>query len=171
MKPTLGQQLDIQARRLVPAAVTFALVLLAAAPLHVPGLARIMPLLALIGVYHWTAYRPDLMTAQVVFAIGLFQDIIGGGPLGLHAAIFLLVHGGIVSQARFFVGKGFVVLWFGFALMSAAAAVIAWVVMVLFNTALMDPWALFYQYLLTVGVFPILSRLFLRWHPALVAGS
>lgn len=171
MKPTLGQQLDIQARRLVPAAVTLALVLLAAVPLHVPGLARIMPLLALIGVYHWTAYRPDLMTVPVVFTIGLFQDIVGGGPLGLYAAVFLLVHGGIVSQARFFVGKGFVVLWFGFALMSAAAAVIAWVVMVLFNTALMDPWAPLYQYLLTLGVFPILSRLFLRWHPTLVAGS
>ncbi|MCC7017040.1 MAG: rod shape-determining protein MreD [Rhodospirillales bacterium] len=171
MKPTFGQRMDIQARRLVPAAVTLALVLLAAVPLHVPGLARIMPLLALIGVYHWTAYRPDLMTAPVVFAIGVFQDIVGGGPLGLYAAVFLLVHGGIVSQARFFVGKGFVVLWFGFALMSAAAAVIAWVVMVLFNTALMDPWTLLYQYLLTLGVFPILSRLFLRWHPALAAGN
>ena len=169
MKPTLGQQLDTQARRLVPAAATLALILLAAVPSHVPGLARIMPLLALIGVYHWTAYRPDLMPARVVFAIGLFQDIVGGGPLGLYAAVFLLVHGGVVSQARFFVGKGFVVLWFGFVLMSAAAAAVAWVVTVLFHTALVDPSALFYQYLLTLGVFPILSRLFLRWHPVLVA--
>jgi rod shape-determining protein MreD len=171
MKPTLGQRLDLQARRLVPAAATLALVLLAAMPLHVPGLARIMPLVALIGVYHWTAYRPDLMPAGAVFAIGLFQDIISGGPLGLYAAVFLLVHGGIVSQARFFVGKGFVVLWFGFGLMSAAASLIAWVVTVVLNAALMDPWAPIYQYLLTLGVFPILSRLFLRWHPSLVAGS
>ncbi|MSP80558.1 MAG: rod shape-determining protein MreD [Rhodospirillales bacterium] len=171
MKPTLGQQLDTQARRLVPAATTLILVLLAAVPSHVPGLARIVPLLALIGVYHWTAHRPDLMPARVVFAIGLFQDIIGGGPLGLYAAVFLLVHGGIVFQARFFVGKGFVVLWFGFALMSAAAAAAAWVVTALFHAALVDPTALVYQYLLTLGTFPILSRLFLRWHPVLVAES
>ena len=171
MKPTLARQLDTQARRLMPAATTLALVLLAAMPSHLPGLARIMPLLALIGVYHWTAHRPDLMPARVVFAIGLFQDIVGGGPLGLYAAVFLLVHGGIVSQARFFVGKGFIVLWFGFALMSAAAAMTAWVVTALFNAALVDSRALFYQYLLTLGMFPVLSRLFLRWHPSLVAGS
>lgn len=171
MKPTLGQQLDTQARRLVPAAAAVALVLLSAMPLHVPGLARVMPLLALVGVYHWSAYRPDLMPAPVVFALGLFQDIVGGGPLGLYAAVFLLVHGGVVSQARFFVGKGFAVLWFGFALMAGAGAVVAWVATALFNAALVDAWALLYQYLLTLGVFPILSRLFLRWHPSLVAGS
>lgn len=169
MKSSLGQRLDNQARRLAPIAVTFVLVLLSAMPLHVPGLARIMPMLALIGVYHWTAYRPDLMPAPAVFAIGLFQDIVGGGPLGLYAAVFLLVHGGIVAQARFFVGKGFVVLWFGFALMAAAASLIAWVATMLFNAALMGPRALVYQYLLMVGVYPILSLWFLRWHSRLAA--
>jgi rod shape-determining protein MreD len=169
MKPSLGQRLDAQARRLAPAAVTFALVLLAAVPSHVPGLARIMPLLALIGVYHWTAYRPDLLPAPAVFAIGLFQDIVGGGPLGLYAAVFLLVHGGVVSQARFFVGKGFVVLWFGFALMMAGASTIAWVATMLFNVALVDPRALVYQYLLTLGAYPILTLVFLRWHSHLAA--
>ena len=171
MKPTLGQRLDTQARRLAPFAVTLVLVLIAAVPLHVPGLARIMPLLALIGVYHWSGYRPDLMGARAVFAIGLFQDIIGGGPLGLYAAVFLFVHGAIVTQARFFVGKGFVVLWFGFAVMSAAAAAGAWIVTMLINVALVDPSALLYQYLLTLGLFPILSRLFLRWHPTLAVES
>ena len=171
MKPTLGQRLDIQARRLAPFAVTLVLVIISAVPMHVPGLARIMPILALIGVYHWSAYRPDLMPARAVFAIGLFQDIVGGRPLGLYAAVFLFVHGGIVSQARFFVGKGFVVLWFGFATMSAAASVGAWIVTMLFNAALVNPSALLYQYLLSLGVFPILSRLFLRWHPILVVES
>lgn len=171
MKPTLGQRLDAQARRMAPVAITFALVLLAVVPLHVPGLARIMPLLALIGVYHWTAYRPDLMPAAAVFAIGLFQDIVGGGPLGLYAAVFLLVHGGIVSQARFFVGKGFVVLWIGFALMLAGASLFAWVAAMLFNATLVHPRSLVYQYLLTLGAYPILSLLFLRLHSSLATDN
>lgn len=171
MKPSLGQRLDTQARRLAPVAITFVLVLLAAMPLHVPGLARVMPLLALIGVYHWTAYRPDLMPAPAVFAIGLFQDTVGGGPLGLYAAVFLLVHVGIVSQARFFVGRGFVVLWFGFAVMTAGTSLIAWVATMLFNTALLDPRALVYQYLLTLGVYPVLTLLFLRWHSSLAEAN
>jgi rod shape-determining protein MreD len=171
MKPTLGQRLDAQARRLAPVAITFMLVLLAAVPSHVPGLARIMPLLALIGVYHWTAYRPDLMPARAVFAIGLFQDIVGGGPLGLYAAVFLLVHGAIVWQARFLVGKGFGMLWIGFALMSAGAALFAWIAAMLLNAALIDPLGLFYQYLLTLGVYPVLSSLFLRWHSILATGG
>ena len=171
MKTSFGQRLDVQARRLAPVAVTFVLVLLAAMPLHVPGLARVMPLLPLIGIYHWTAYRPDLMPAPAVFAIGIFQDIIGGGPLGLYAAVFLLVHGGVVSQARFFVGKGFVVMWFGFALMMAAASMITWVTTMVFNMALVGPRALVYQYLLTLGTYPILSLLFLRWHSSLAAES
>lgn len=167
MKPTLGQRLDAQARRLAPVAITFVLVLLAAVPSHVPGLAQIMPLLALIGVYHWTAYRPDLMPARAVFAIGLFQDIVGGGPLGLYTAVFLLVHGAIVSQARFFVGKGFGMLWIGFAVMSAGAALIAWFTAMVLNAAFIDPRSLVYQYLLTLGIYPILSMLFLRWHSSL----
>jgi rod shape-determining protein MreD len=167
MKPSLSRRLDAQARRMVPVASTFVLVLLAAVPLHVPGLARVMPLLALIGIFHWTAYRPDLMPASAVFAIGLFQDIVGGGPVGLYAAVFLLVHIGVVARARFFVGRGFVMLWFGFALVAAVAGIAAWIGTMLFNVAVVDPRALFYQYLLTLGIYPVLSLVFVRWHPSL----
>lgn len=169
MKPPFGQQLDTLARRLTPAAVTLGLVLLAAMPVHVPGFAQVMPLLPLVGVYHWTLYRPDLMPARAVFLIGLFHDAIGGGPIGFYAAIFLIAHGVTLSQARFFVAKGFAVLWFGFAAVAAGAAVLAWATAMLFYGTLPGVWAPLFQYALTVGVFPFLSRLFLRWQQGLLA--
>ena len=169
MKPTFGQRLDTLARRIAPAAATLFLVLLAAMPLHIPGFARVMPLLPLIGIYHWTLYRPDLMPGRAVFLIGLMQDIIGGGPLGFYAAIFLVAHGATLSQSRFFVGKGFAVLWVGFTAVAAGAAILAWAVMSLFSGTPVAAGALLFQYLLTAGVFPILSRIFLRWQQGMLA--
>lgn len=167
MKPSLGQQLDTLARRLFPSAVTLFLVLLAAIPLHIPGFARVAPILALIGIYHWTLYRPDLMPARAVFLIGLLQDIVGGGPLGLYTTVFVIAYGITMSQARFFSGKGFVVLWAGFAAVALAATVLAWLIAAFMEGELFDVGAPLLQWILTVGIFPALSRLFLRWQPVL----
>ena len=169
MKPTFGQRLDMLARRIAPAAATLFLVLLAATPLHIPGFVQVMPLLPLIGIYHWTLYRPDLMPGRAVFLIGLMQDIVGGGPLGFYTAVFLVAHGVTLSQSRFFVGKGFAVLWVGFAVVAAGAAIVAWAAMALLSGTLVAASAPLFQYLLTVGVFPILSRMFLHWQRGMLA--
>ena len=46
---------------------------------------------------------------------------------------------------------------------AAGAAVESWLLVSAFNTAFLNPEAALYQYVVTVGVFPILAWGFLRW--------
>ena len=51
------------------------------------------PLLALVPVYFWCLVRPDLMTpAAALFAIGIAEDVLSGGPPGVWTLAFVLTY-------------------------------------------------------------------------------
>ena len=166
MKPSLWIRLDLLARSLTPFVLTMILVMIILVPLPIPGYARVVPLLPLIGIYHWTIFRPDLMPAYAVFVIGVLLDALTGMPIGVNALTFLVVYGVVLSQRRFFVGKSFVILWLGFALVAAGQALMSWVLVSAYNVMLISPHALSFQYLLTLGCFPLFAWIFLRWQGA-----
>src|SRR3989338_4961778 len=118
MRPSFWHRLDVWARRLTPFGLTLILVLAGVVPFYVPGYARVIPLLPLMAIHHWTINRPELMPAYAVFIIGILQDILTGIPIGISAVVFLGVHGVVRSQQRFFTGKSFAVVWLGFALVA-----------------------------------------------------
>jgi rod shape-determining protein MreD len=166
MKRTQWQRLDVYARQLTPFALTMALVIVSVLPTHVPGLARVAPMLALMAVYYWAIYRPDLLPAYAVFALGLLQDSLSGTPMGVQAVVFLTVYGVLLTQRRFFAGKSFVIVWLGFAVVAAGAAAETWILVSAFHVTLMEPTAVLYQYAVTAGAFPLLAWLLIRWHHA-----
>ena len=163
MKPAFWHKLDLWARWLTPFGLTVVLLIVGVVPLHVPGLGVVVPWLPLMAVYHWAIYRPELLPAYAVFVIGVLEDILTGLPLGVNAVVFLLVYGGGLSQRRFFVGKSFYILWLGFALVAGAASVANWVLVSLWNVTMLMPHALFFQFLTTVGLYPILAWVLMRW--------
>jgi rod shape-determining protein MreD len=166
MKRAWWDKLDVIARNMTPFGLTVFLVILAQVPLQIPGFARVAPVLPLIAIYHWAVFRPELMPAYLVFLIGLLNDILAGTLMGLSSIMFLVVYGIIASQRRFFVGKTFAVLWLGFAVVSVVASLVGWALVSIIETTIIDPRATFFQYLLTVGFFPLLAWMFLRWQKA-----
>jgi rod shape-determining protein MreD len=80
--------------------------------------------------------------------------------------VFLTVYGVVLSQRRFFAGKSFAVYWFGFAVVSLLASFESWVLASVWNLALIDFNAVTFQYLLSLGIFPIVAWIFLRWQQA-----
>lgn len=166
MKPSFWQRLDRWARRLTPVGLTLLLVVLNVIPFQVPGFARIVPVFALIAVHHWAIYEPELMPAYAVFLIGVLQDMLSGVPLGVNALVFLAVYGAVVWQRRFFVGKSFMITWLGFAVVGAGAMALSWLLVSAIHLIVVDPRALVYQYLLTLGFFPLLAWVFMRWQQA-----
>jgi rod shape-determining protein MreD len=166
MKPTFWQRLDLLARNLTPFALTLLLLVIGLVPLHLPGFSRVAPMLALAAVYHWSIYRPDLLPASAVFVLGVLQDLLAGAPVGLHAVIFLAVFGLVASQRRFLVRKPFVLVWLGFALVGIGATLGTWLLLMAYHWTLVSPRPAAYQYLLTVGLYPALAWLFLRWQQA-----
>jgi rod shape-determining protein MreD len=157
------QRIDHVARQLMPLALTALLVIAGAVPYHIPGLARVMPVLPLMAVYHWTVYRPDVMPPWAIFLVGLMHDALTGVPLGTSGLVLLMVYGVMLTQRDFFVGKSFAILWMGFALVAAGALILGWLAVSAFHVRLVGPAPAFYQYLLTVGTYPVLAWVFMRW--------
>ncbi|NQU60425.1 MAG: rod shape-determining protein MreD [Rhodospirillales bacterium] len=166
MTPGLWQRMDLLARQLTPVMLTLVLVIINVIPLHIPGFSRVAPLLPLMAIYHWAIYRPHLLPAYAVFLIGILQDILTGTPIGVNAFVFLLAYGAVLSQKSFFLGKSFFILWLGFSLIAAVAAVISWMAISLLNVTLVEPKTVVFQYLMTLGFFPAVAWAFLRWQRA-----
>ena len=166
MKPTFWHRIDKFAWDLTPFALTFVLVVIGAIPFHIPGFAQVAPLLAMIGIYFWTVYRPDLMPSAAVFLIGLLHDFLSGLPVGVSALIFLAVQGAALAQRSFFFGKSFVIVWIGFLFVAAGALVLEWLVLSVILGEVIQARSALYQFGLTVAVFPVLAWLFTRWQQA-----
>ncbi len=168
MKPGIWQRLDTLARDLTPFGLAVVLVIIGQVPFHLPGFARVAPLLPLVAVYHWSIHRPDLMTPLAVFLVGLLQDLLSGAPVGIHALVLLTVYGVLVSQRRFFFGKAFPIVWLGFALVGAGAMVQAWVLGSAFHVTPLDPTPFGIQFLTTLCFYPLLAAMFLAWQRAIL---
>jgi rod shape-determining protein MreD len=159
---SLLQRVDVLARALTPFLLTVLLLLVSLTPLRSPYLAPVMPSMALIAVYYWTVFRPDLMPSGAVFLIGLLHDLVGVAPLGIGVLALLLVHGAVGSQRKFFATAGFGLLWLGFAVLAAAAQLFIWLLSCIMIGRLVDLAPAVLQYAVTLAIYPCLFWLFGR---------
>lgn len=157
-------RLDLMARRLTPFLITITLVIVAQVPMHLPAAISIAPAFALIAVYFWGLHQPDLIPAPVVFLIGLLQDILTGVPFGLNAFILLVVYGIVVSQRRFFFGKSFAVLWWGFATLSLVIGALQWIAMSILMGQFLSIGPLLVEYLATAALYPLVAYILVLTH-------
>lgn len=162
MNPNVWNRLDLVARSLSPFSITLLLVMAGMVPLRLPAFAPIVPALGLIAVYYWVIHRPDLMPAWAVFLIGLLQDLLGGGPLGVGVFVLLVVHAAVVSQRRLFTSASFMLMWAIFLPVAAGAFLLSWLFNSLMIDGIINPGAALFQYLTTVAFYPCLAWLFVQ---------
>jgi rod shape-determining protein MreD len=155
-------RLDQFARQLFPFALTVALLLVSMVPLPLPAYSSVTPSFMVMAVYFWTLYRPDLMPRWAVFIIGLLQDLVTGGTLGVNPIVLLALSMATASQRRFLSGALFVTVWAGFVVNSAGAAMLAWCLNTLAVGAMYDPRPALFQYLFTVGLYPSVGWILVR---------
>lgn len=168
MRRPIWHRLDQFARQLFPFALTLVLLLASLVPLPFPAYASVTPSFMVVAVYFWTLHRPDLMPPSAVFAIGLLQDLLTGGTLGISAIVLLALAFATASQRRFLGGALFVTVWAGFVVNSAGAAILAWGLNTLAAGAMFDPRPALFQYLLTVGLYPSLGWVLVRAQRAIL---
>ncbi|MGH7014137.1 MAG: rod shape-determining protein MreD [Stellaceae bacterium] len=158
--------------RMVPGTTTLLFALLSLLPFHVPSFGSIAPGFALMAVFHWTVYRPDLLPLGVVFVAGLLLDLLNGTPyVGLSALALLLVRTGVLSQRRVFSHRPFSVLWLGFFGAAAGAFALEWAFVSLMQFQFMAPRPFVFQTLITAACFPIGSYVLALAHRAMPALS
>jgi rod shape-determining protein MreD len=162
------QRIDRSARQLAPFLSSVILVMFSALPVYLPGYGQVAVDVGLMTVFYWAIYRPDLFPVIAAFVLGLWQDILVGSPIGLHALILLLANWAIVSQRTFFQGKSFAVIWWCFSLVALASALVSWILVCALNTTLVSPMAVLSQAALTVGIFPFMAWFLARAQHAIV---
>jgi rod shape-determining protein MreD len=160
MTSGLWQQLDLLGRRAVPFALTLALIVLGVLPWPLPGATPVAPLPALAAVYYWSVHRPELMPPAGVFALGLAQDMLGGGPPGLSALVLLLAQGLTLRWRRHFVRAPFILAWWGFVMAAAGAGAVSWLIASIYYATPVWSEPLLVQFALNVCLYPVLSWVF-----------
>ena len=165
MKTKPAETVDGLGPKLVPVTLTVLLAILSVVPLQIPGYAAVTPSFVLMSIFHWTIYRPEHMPYIAVFLIGLFVDLLTSAPgsvVGLSPLVFLLVRSVVLDQRRFFAGKSFPVLWWGFAIAAITVDTAFWAGGSAISGTVIEPRSFAFQAVLTIAFFPILTLLFAR---------
>lgn len=122
------------------------------------------PVLPLVVVFFWSIYGPNYLPPLSVFLIGLLQDLLTGGPLGLYAGVYLVTQFIVLSQRAYFLGREQKVVWIGFALAAAGASLILWLVMSLMSGVLLPISEQLIRMFATVMIYPLFAIAFSELH-------
>ncbi len=125
---------------------------------HVAGV-RLMPSVPLILLFYWAVYRPEIFPRWLAFLMGLGQDVLSGGPIGLWALVYVCVYEGVYANRVFFTGRAAYSSLIGFAFAAAAAGALAWIVVSLYHWQLMTPMPVIGQTAVTIVLYPVLARI------------
>ena len=113
---------------LVPVSLALLGAMIANFPVSILGGLLPPPLLAFMPLYFWSLVRPDLMTPFWVFAIGVFQDLLSGGPPGVWAASFLAAYFLVDGQRDMLAGLSGIAAIAGFGVAALTACTAAYVI-------------------------------------------
>jgi rod shape-determining protein MreD len=157
---------------LVPFLTTLLFVVLSVVPLHIPGFATVAPTFALMAVYHWTIYRPELLPPVAVFGLGLLLDFMNATPyVGISALSLLLAQQALLAVRRVFVNRLFPLLWAGFLMTAAAMIVFQWGLVSLLKGGALGTQPFLFEAALAIPAFPVASYFLTRVQRTLLMRS
>jgi|SRR5271156_6222082 len=162
------EQADTLGGRLLPILTTVLAAQLSLQPADLPGFVTLMPPFALMSVYHWTIYRPDLLLPLPLFGIGTAFDLLSGGPPGVTPLLFLLSRAAILRCRRWFINQTFPSVWGGFTLLTVVAMLGLWMLHSALAFQLVGFRGSVFRAALTISLFPISSFLLGRAQYALI---
>lgn len=151
----LWQRLDGWLRISIPSLSAFIMTFLGASAWPVPYLGPVMPPLAFMALFYWSAHRPDLFPPLIAFFIGLLNDFINGNILGVSALLFTVGNRIIWKQRGFFAGHSFFLLWAGFSLTVTIYLTAQWFLISLLNWQAISIFPAAIQLVLAIILFPL----------------
>jgi rod shape-determining protein MreD len=157
--------------RLLPITTVAVAAVISLLPLPIPRYATLTPAFALMAVYHWSVYRPDLLPPTGLFAIGFAQDLVTGATIPASALVLLLARAAVLHYRRHFVGRPFPFAWVGFALLASAAALGLWALHCALQFGLLDLRTAMVRSALTIALFPAASLVLGRSQRAFIGAS
>ena len=157
MSSSINQYFLTLLRNATPGLIILFLLFLTNLPYGSPEIIFLIPPLALVGIFHWGIYRPDLLPRWLVFFIGILQDVMSGGILGIWSLIYLLIHTIMKSQRKFFFGRAFIIEWYSFSVVVFFVYFVIWVIGILFYGVIESSNILIGQSIITIFIYPLLT--------------
>lgn len=137
-----------------------------ATPIRIFGLRLPEPVFAMIPAFAWAVIRPSMVAPFLLLALGLFLDLFWGGPIGLWVLALLAAYGLVLAARPTLTGRGAVTLWIWYGAACALAFGVGVAITVFKTGDMPNPFSLFWQYLITLLLYPIAHRLIERFEDA-----
>ncbi len=135
------------------------MLLLSLVSFSIPYSDSIRPFFVLMPLYYWSIYRPSLIPVIILFALGLIVDFVSGFPIGLHAALFVILHLIVKRQRLFLMGQPYPMFWMGFAIVTTFVFVAQWLFFSLVNFQLMALNEIIASNFTTILFFPFIAMI------------
>lgn len=160
MDQPLSLRLLHAGRAMAPFFLSLLIVMILSGPYGLPGISSLSLVFALCTVFYWSIYRPDILPVGMVFALGLFLDLLGHGPFGVNALILLLAHAFTLSQRRALADKGHWMIWLGQITIAMVCIALYWMIHSLFYLQVMEVAPMGGLFLATILLYPVVAEFF-----------
>jgi cell shape-determining protein MreD len=122
----------------------------------------IKPQLLSICFYHGVVYRPDLLSAGLIFIIGCLQDGLAGYPLGVSSLKWMSLYGMLLLSKQFLFNQSFGIIWGGFILWSFADSLLTCMIFSYLKGKILFCELMFLEMGLTVALYPFFAFCLIR---------
>ena len=117
------------------------------------------PVFPMAAVFAWAVIRPSVLAPFATVIMGLFLDLFWGGPFGLWALCLLIAYGLVLGGRSMLAGQGRAALWAWYAVVTAIAMGIGFLIVGVRAKAFPGLSAMAWQYLATIVLYPFSQRL------------
>jgi rod shape-determining protein MreD len=161
-----AERLDPLRWIVAPMALSAVATLVFAAPIRVHGLQLPEPVFPMIPLFAWAVLRPSLMLPLCALLLGLFNDLVWGGRLGVWGLGLLLAFGFVLLTRNMMSGQGRVMQWCWFAAATSIAMGSAYLTVLISSGNTPNILAVAGQWLPTVLLYPLADRMIDRFEDA-----
>lgn len=160
--------LPVIARAITPTLLGLFGVLILVLPLRLFEGTVPTPFFPLIVIFFWSIYGPGYVPSISTFAIGLLQDLMLGGAIGVWMVVYLLAQYLVITQRDYFLGRDQHVVWLGFAIVSAGVGLLVWGQTCLLAGTWVPALPLAIQMIVTIACYPVIAIAFSHLHQRVI---
>ncbi|MGF1607297.1 MAG: rod shape-determining protein MreD [Rhodothalassiaceae bacterium] len=120
------------------------------------------PMVPIMFTYYFTVEQPRRLPLIALALLGLLQDILTGGILGLNMTLLLITRLLLELQLPTFQTWPALSGWPGFVPVAAVAGLIGWIVGCIYAAGLQPPMWVLFQTAVTIATYPLFAVMFAR---------
>lgn len=137
-----------------------------AVPLRVWGLSLPEPVFAMPLAFAWAIIRPSMLGPVCLMILGLFLDMLWGGPMGLWPVCLLLPYGAVLASRSILQGQSRMMMWVWYSVATLLAFGTGYLLTMLKAQSMPSLISVAWQLIVTILLFPFADRLIDRFEDA-----